>query len=62
MDMKNAPNAGMLSGLVSFVKARRIESAAPGAFRHKPGGITTKVAYIWASAVGGFRKWRFFDM
>ena len=49
----------MLSGLVSFVKARRIESAAPGAFRHKSAGIPTKAGYMRAAAVDGFRSCAF---
>ena len=36
------PNAGMLSGLVSFVKALRISSPAPDRNRLRPAGIPTK--------------------
>ena len=39
MELEERPNGSMLSGSASFVKARRISSAAVGGFRPRPAGI-----------------------
>ena len=39
MELEQCPNAGILSGSVSFVEARRIPSAAPDGILLSPAGI-----------------------